>query len=212
MYFGPQPQGGGHLAELEVEVDDAHPLAGVAGEEVGEVGGVEGLAAAAGGGGDREDRARPAGDRGRRRRATAAASGAVTGAAAAASSMPRSIASASSLSSTGSWSRSMAPVGTMSRRLASGRRLKARTRLMAGQLLADQPEPGEARAGAEAGAGDEHVERALGLEHLAARCRRGRSGRPRAAGSSRRRRPAAGRPGARSGRGRGSCGVVIGAP
>ncbi len=34
------------------------------------------------------------------------------------------------------------------------------------ELLADQPEAGEAGAGAEAGTGDEDVERTLGLEHL----------------------------------------------
>ena len=43
---GPQAQGGGHLAELQVEVDDAGPLPGVLVQEVGQVGGEEGLAAA----------------------------------------------------------------------------------------------------------------------------------------------------------------------
>ena len=53
---GPEPQGGGHLAELQVEVDDAGPLSRVLGEEVRQVGGVEGLPATAGGGGGREHR------------------------------------------------------------------------------------------------------------------------------------------------------------
>ena len=42
-----QPQGGRHLAELEVEVDQHHPLAGGPGQELGGVGGQKGLAAPA---------------------------------------------------------------------------------------------------------------------------------------------------------------------
>ena len=51
---GPQPQRRRHLAELQVEVDQDHPLPGVAGQEQRHVGGHEGLAAAAGGGADGE--------------------------------------------------------------------------------------------------------------------------------------------------------------
>ena len=123
---GPQAQGGGDLAELQVEVDDAGALAGVLVEEVGQVGGVEGLAAAAGGGGDGEDRALLAVTGGGRRAAGALLiRGRLTATA-------RSMASWSIRSDTGSWSKSSAPVRTMSRRAASGRLSKARSRLMAG--------------------------------------------------------------------------------
>jgi hypothetical protein len=55
----PEPQGGGDLAELEVEVEQHHRLVGRAGQELGGVGGQERLAATTRGGGDHDDAAPP---------------------------------------------------------------------------------------------------------------------------------------------------------
>ena len=43
---GPQVQGGGNLAELQVEVDEADALTGLGRQVAGQIGGVEGLSAA----------------------------------------------------------------------------------------------------------------------------------------------------------------------
>ena len=52
---GPQPQGDGNLPELQVEVDEDDGLSGGAGQELGGIGGQEGLAAAARSRGDHDD-------------------------------------------------------------------------------------------------------------------------------------------------------------
>ena len=116
----------------------------------------------------------------------------------------RSTASCRFLSATGSWSRSMAPVRTMSRRLASGRLAKARTRLVAGHLVVDDLQGGEAGLGAQAGAGDQDVEGPVGADSVVDAGRAGRRPRPRAGGAARKPRPGPGRPGSRPSPGRGS--------
>ena len=177
----PQPQRGGHLAELQVEVDDAHPSLRVAGEEVGQVGGVEGLAAAAGGGRDRVHGGRPAGRGGRG--AAAAGAWATVVAGAGAGQLDAALDGLGQLlvvdgeleqvDGAGAHDVAEAGVGTAAegQHEAHGR-----------QLLADQPEPGEARPGAQAGAGHQHVEGTVALQDLGHRARPASTGRSPASG------------------------------
>ena len=166
-----QPEGGGHLAELQVEIDDADLLAHPLVEEPREVGGIEGLAAPTG---RRSDRVHDAGavllgrwfvgsDRGDRRLLLHDGGG----------------------RRFGHQGRSpferLDEVGVLDRQLeqvdgAGAHDVAQRGVGPAGErqhdphlreLLGDDPQPGEARTGAEARAGDEEVEGTLLLEHLA---------------------------------------------
>ena len=160
---GPQVQRRRHLAELEVEVDDARPASRCSGcRKYAEVGGEERLAAPAGGGRDGEHRCRGSPPAPSVWTAPAPARWAGCGS----WRWPARRRRTGSLSATGSWSRSMAPVRMISRRVASGRLAKARTSAVAGVsswMAWRADEPG---LGAEARPGDEDVERPVGVDGL----------------------------------------------
>ena len=130
----------------------------VAGEEVGEVGGVERLAAAAGGRGDRVHGGRAAGGR----RPAAAGGGGLRDARRPGAVPASSMAALDGLGQLLVVDRELEQVdGAGAHDVAEagvGPAAEGEHEAHGRQLLADQPQPGQARPGAEAGPGDEHVE------------------------------------------------------
>ena len=160
----PQSEGRGHLAELKVEVDDAHLLLGVVGEEAGQIGGVERLAAAPGRRRRREHGrglggfgGEGGGDRGHGRLSRLAELDGPLEAREHGLVARRQL---EHVDCAGAHDVAQAGVGP-----AREREQHAHRRL----VVVDHLEPGQARAGAQGGPGDEHVERTVGLHHVADR-------------------------------------------
>ena len=165
-----QPHRGDDLTELEVEVDDAHPLARGASREIAEIGGKERLPAAAGGRGDREHAAGLTGSSWHHCGGSRGCGGLGDHRSGRLCELDRAIDGVDELlvvhgelqeiDGTGPHDLAQAAVGPPAERKHNAH---------ARELLPDQPEALQSRPRPQARTGDEHVERPVVLEQLAHR-------------------------------------------
>ena len=202
---GPEPEGGRHLTELQVEVDDARALPRVLVQEVRQVGGVEGLPAAAGGGGDGEDRAVLAVGLGRRQGRRVRAAGPADRHRPLDRVVQHPVRDRELEQVEGACPHDVPQLGV-------GPLLEGQDQRHVRRLVVDRLDAGQARLGAEAGPGDHDVERTAGGDDVAQGWRPCRRAPPRGGDEGPPPPRGPGQPGPRPSRPRGSWGCAWGSP